>query len=474
MAPENKQTRKLDHELAKISEAVKLLTIDPENKLNHKVELSHAAQQLDGTREGKFFADTKFNDLKEELGECQDMESVCQTIWSQLEARNFLNEFQNSEILEEMLKIGRAYVSGPFKTFPPDANRNLYADIVQFSLRHTPHTLNLLVNLIVNKDKPVATSDVVRVAHVLSSLAHSVNRENNAMAKLKSVLLQKEGLTHQGLDSILSAGITESSRSQRNVKDFFAGIANEVLKAAAQKYPHIRTMDNLDLTIADVAHHLTQEFIEVEQCCTKHLGKERKSFEETTEMFNKETFLLTSEQNQSSLDHYKKVVAITIGIILSKRVPGASFLKHFLDDHYDHPNQDLKPKPALLFIQKPLYLHEIKTDEMIEIAKEVQLDFLKLTAELVQDKVEFLEDLNLIQKEDCEVLVREAAEKRIHTAVIEAGEYIGNGDYLTWQKFYDAKRSLQSAVTALERMEYVKYFKVALFHMKMNKERLQY
>ena len=61
----NKQTRKLDHELAKISEAVKLLTIDPENKLNHKVELSNAAQQLDETRQGNFFADTKFNDLKE-------------------------------------------------------------------------------------------------------------------------------------------------------------------------------------------------------------------------------------------------------------------------------------------------------------------------------------------------------------------------------------------------------------------------
>ena len=174
------------------------------------------------------------------------------------------------------------------------------------------------------------------------------------------------------------------------------------------------------------------------------------------------------------MNHFKKVVAITIGRILAKRIPGANFLLNLLDNHYDHPNQEVNPKPAVLFIQKPLYLHEIKTDEMIEICKEIQLDFLKLTAELVPNKIGFLEDLELIQKEDCDTLTREAAEKRIDAAVIEAGEYIGNGDYLTFQKFYDAKRSLQSGVTAIERMEFVKYFKVALFHMKMNKDSLQY
>ena len=385
-----------------------------------------------------------------------------------------MNELQNSVNLEEMLKIGSSYLPGPFKTFPPDINRNLYSDIIGFSLKHTPKTLLLLTSINVPKDKPVTTGDVVKVAHLLSSFAHSVNCHNNSVPKLKSVNLQKEGLTNEGLDSHHAAGITESSRSQRNATDFMSDISSGVLKAAAQKFPHIRTMDNLDIKIAELTHHMTQEFIEVEQTCTKHLERDKKSFDETTDMFKPETILLTSHENASDKLHYKKVVAIALGRVLSRRLSDAGFLGHLLDDHYDHPNQDLHPKPALLFIQKPLYLHEIKTDEMIEIVREIQLDFLKLTAEQVSDKDAFLHDLNLIQNDDCDVDAREAAEKRIDDAVLEAGEYIGNGDYLTWQKFYDAKRALQSGVTALERLEFVKYFKIALFHMKMNKGSLQY
>ena len=407
------------------------------------------------------------------MSECQDLDSMCQILWQEQAAKQFYQEVHNAEFLEEMLKIGRSYITGPFKTFPPDANRNLYSDIINFSHKHTPQTLSLLTSLVVPMDKPVTTGDVVKVAHSLSNLAHSVNRENNSLPKVKSVLMTKEGMTNDGIDSVRASGISESSRSQRNMTEFLAGIASEVLKSSARNYPHIRTMDNLDLKIADLTHHMTQEFIEIEQTCTKHLEKEKKSFDETAELFNKATFLL-SEEEKTTLEHFKKVVAITVGRVLAKRVPGASFLTILLDNHYDHPNQNLNPKPAVLFIQKPLYLHEIKTDEMIEIVREIQLDFLNLTAELVPNKLEFLEDLKLIQSEDCEAFAREAAEKRIHAEVLEAGEYIGNGDYLTFQKFYDAKRSLQSAVTALERMEFINYFKVALFHMKMNKESLQY
>ena len=281
-------------------------------------------------------------------------------------------------------------------------------------------------------------------------------------------------MTNEGLDSFLVTGMTETSRSQRNIKDFFAGISSEVLKSTAKHFPHIRTMDNLDIKIAELTHHMTQEFIEIEQTSTKHLNKEKKSFDQMTNLFNSDTILLTNQSNECNLNHFKKVVAITIGRILSKMVPGASFLQPLLENHYDHPNQDLNPKPAVLFIQKPLYLHEIKNDEMMEICKEIQLDFLKLTAELVPNKNDFLEDLNLIQREDCDISDREAAEKRIHSEILEAGEYIGHGDYLTFQKFYDAKRLLQPGVTALERLEFIKYFKVALFHMKMNKVIMDY
>ena len=229
------------------------------------------------------------------MSECQDLDSMCQILWRQPESKHFFQEIQNAVFLEEMLRIGRSYISGPFKTFPPDVNRNLYSDIIRFSLKHTPQTLALLISLIVPMDKSVTTGDVVRVAHFIATFAHSVNRENNTLPKLKSVLLQKMGLTNDGLDSIMTAGITESSRSQRNSKDFFAGIANEVLKSSAKKFPHIRTMDNLDINVVGHTHHMTQEFVEVEQKCTRHFGKEKKSFDETAELFSSDTILLTAQ-----------------------------------------------------------------------------------------------------------------------------------------------------------------------------------
>ena len=174
------------------------------------------------------------------------------------------------------------------------------------------------------------------------------------------------------------------------------------------------------------------------------------------------------------MKHLNKVAAIVIGRILSDRVKEAKFLKPFYKNHYEHPNQSLNPKPAILFIQKPLYLHEIVNEEMIQILDSVQLDFLKLTAELVVDKVEFLSDLNLVQNMDCDAPTRNAAAARMHQAVLECGEYIGTGDYLTFEKFYSAKGLSQTCVTALERFEFIKYFKVANFHMKMNKVFMDY
>ena len=85
------------------------------------------------------------------------------------------------------------------------------------------------------------------------------------------------------------------------------------------------------------------------------------------------------------------------------------------------------------------------------------------------DKQSFLSDITLLQNKDSDSKSRDEAAKRIHAAILDSGEYIGHGDYLTFEKFYSAKGLSQTCVTALERFEFIKYFKVALFHMKMNK-----
>lgn len=44
-------------------------------------------------------------------------------LWGNEEARVFVQQMQHAVALEEMFKIGRSYVDGPLKTFPPDVNK---------------------------------------------------------------------------------------------------------------------------------------------------------------------------------------------------------------------------------------------------------------------------------------------------------------------------------------------------------------
>jgi hypothetical protein len=186
-------------------------------------------------------------------------------------------------------------------------------------------------------------------------------------------------------------------------------------------------------------------------------------------LFKLETLDLTAKSNENLLNHHKKVTAIVVGRKLAETCPVAVKLKRFFTNHYSHPTSDNEVTPAILFSKPPQYYNEIVNTEMCAMLDQVQLDFLDLQAELIPNKEAYLEDLKLIQNFDCETSEREDAEKRVAQACLEAGEYIGHGDLLTFERFFLAKRSRKGSATALERLEYIRYFRVELFHLKMNK-----
>ena len=225
-----------------------------------------------------------------------------------------------------------------------------------------------------------------------------------------------------------------------------------------------------DLRIDEVMHNLTLEYIEIEQTCTKHLSKERNSFDEAVKLFVKDTILLSSDTNKDLRIHFKKVAAISVGRAIAERMKGGGeFLKILLKNHYEHPTSNLIRKPATLFVKKPQYYHEMKNNDMMEIIKNIQDDFLELSAELLDDKETFLADIQTVKNVDSDTVERKEAQTRIDAAVLEAGEFIGHGDQMTFEKFWNAKRLSQTGVTALERKEYLAYFRIALFHTKMSK-----
>ena len=126
------------------------------------------------------------------------------------------------------------------------------------------------------------------------------------------------------------------------------------------------------MQVNDVSHHLTLEFIEIEQISTKHLDTTKKNLDEVLESLNIDDILLTSAKNKDLLSHFNRVVALTVGRKLAVRVKGGQFLKKLFPNHYDHPNAYKSMKPAKTHVKKPLYLHEMKNDEMIEISRNLQ------------------------------------------------------------------------------------------------------
>ena len=238
------RTKTINKEMSKINAAVELLKIDETKNLNHKEELQKAAKLLNETRKPKEF-ETNLEDLKDELFHSPDLESMVHRLWSNPEARAVFQQIETSSSLEDFLHMGRSTTNGPLKVFPPSVNANLYHEIIKFSLERSRSTVMYFLNMIVDRTKPVSVNDVIHVAFIISYLAHSVNRENDALAKLKALSLYKEGTTTEGLDAAGVLGVTESSRSLRNQKDFLAGIVAELVKSAAKTYPHQSTIDNL-------------------------------------------------------------------------------------------------------------------------------------------------------------------------------------------------------------------------------------
>ena len=230
--------------MTKINSALQLLTVDDTANLDHKKELQNAAKLLNESRR-PVNVQCKLDDLKLKLLESSNLESLIHQLWCNPEARTIFQQIETSSCLEDFLQMGRKGAGGPLKDFPPNINTNLYSEIIKFALERSKSTVLFLLNMLVDKNKPVNTNDVIHIAFLISYLAHSVNRENDALVKLKALLLDKEGTTNEGVDALKVLGVTESSRSLRYNKDFLSGIAPELVKLAARKYPHQSTIDNL-------------------------------------------------------------------------------------------------------------------------------------------------------------------------------------------------------------------------------------
>lgn len=472
-----KKIQKIQFEKNKTNVALEQLTKDSSvESINHKDALNDCCKRLQRARVSRLDRNSAVQDinlgkLRSDILQCDTDEKILNVLLSNSGLRDHLANVEQNVCYEQMVTLGRSTSYNPLRAFPPDINSNIYVDIVDFGLEKVPSLIRMLVDFVVDREKMVTEDNVIKIASLFSQFAYVLSRSNDALVKVKTLEMKEGGVSHEALDELSKTGIATSSRSFNRQKDYFAAISDDFVEQAASSSPHQLTTDNLDIVINGVANHLMLAYLEFEQINTKHMIKEGLTFDRMVEAFSLDNILLTSPGNEQRLEHLKTVVAITLGRLFSDNIPGVSWMKSVLPNHYSHPNSNSTKKPAILYTKKPLYLSEQVNSEMIELCEREQVSFLQLVGASLppEERLQYSEDLCIIQAEECDVDVREAAEARVHEAVLVAGEWIGHGDLLTMERFYVAKRLRQGSVTAFERLEFLRFFRLELFHLKMNK-----
>ena len=457
-------SRQEEVEISEPRSVVQLLTRDPEKVVDHRKLLSNTAKQVDKCRATHLIKDaTEFDKLKEKIYNAVDMDDIINCLTEDTEGIEALRNSFSDICLAEISKVNMQ--DSPLVEFPPSVNSNIYCKIVEYGMKVCPQLISLAINLAVKKEDPVLPSDVLKVATLFSTLCYSTNHNIDAMVKLRSILLQVDGLSNSGLDIMSDCGLGQCSRSLSNHRDLFAEVGRAVMDNTAASFPYQSILDNCDLQ----QQHLTVEVVEKETIDTSHLSTVKKSKEEALALFSKEQVLLGAEQNKDEKDHLLYVVGVEVGKILAANRPAAEKLKKYLPSHHLHKNSAVKPTPAITFILKPYPYQETKNPDMIKLMIRIQRQFLLAVSKTVDNEQEFLLKLKLLEDADAPIEVREDTEREVKEIVLKFGVWIGAGDLLTVKMVQEAVMLMSGSATAFGRLEFLGPFRLQLLHMKMKK-----
>ena len=451
--------------------------------IDHSKELEAAAQLIANVIHEADALELKLDVklVKEELAKAETDEEFVRVLTSRSELYDYFSVLFRAKSLSQMINLPLSPTS-PLVGWPCDVNENIYAEVVKLACNEAKEVLAFLCSVIVPKDQPIGKQEVIRVADMFSTLAHSVSKKQNALSKLKSVVLQAEGLITAGIDRVAKVKGAECSATLSRGRYLLGELGDSSFKSRVKQGRSFTiTCDNLNLR----QQNMTQAIIHMDKFDTAHLPDETFPLESIDDLFKMENFLLSSPRHVELLKHLKYVVAVRLGNILGEYDDEAQELKKFLPKSHKHGGSDDEKVPSEIFISPPDYLNEMENAEFFKFCLKKQSEFLYAVAESVENRGAFLDDLETIMcvkvidtgilESDLEVLTRENAERRVHEEVGRFGRWIGFGDALTFKQFhYGAKALARGNCTAYERLEYLSHFKLALFHAKMNKTYLDF
>ena len=471
-----------EHEKCVIEEGTKRLQIDPANPVNHISELENVSKILSDVLGDSDHLElcVDVESLKEDLAMAVTKEQFINTLVNNPQIVKYFSVLSKARSLSEMLNLPLES-SSPLIGWPPSVNENIYCEIIKLANCEAREVLSFLCNLLLPKDKPIEKDDVIRVADMFGTLAHTASKNQNALSKFKSLVLQKEGLSSAGLDRLAKLKGAECSTTLSKGRHMLVELGEAFFRSRVQQGKSFTTtVDNLNLK----SQNMTQSVLIIEQDDTHHLSSEPMDPSTLPKSFETSNFLLSAPQNNEMLLHFKNAVSIKVGNILAGSVKEASKLKRFLASRCSDESRGIIV-PSEVFIPPPDYLNETDNAEFFQFCLKKQGEFLSAVSESAVDKDAFLSDLDLVKctkvvetgilETEAEVKAREDAEERVRKQVERFGRWIGYGDALTYKQFWlGAKALAQGNCTAFERLEYLSHFRLALFHAKMNKVNMDY
>ena len=433
--------------------------------IDHKKLLSRSSKKVDEFRlNDGYQTPDSFEELKRKVSTSTDLRDLLATLNKEIPVVDAFNLMFSDTCLAEISRIDSKI--GPLVEFPASINQNLYCKMVEYGMDTCPGLIMFVISMVVRRGEPVLPSDVLKIATLFSSICYVVNKDLDALVKLRSLNLQVDGLSNTGLNILSDMGMAQCARSLSNHRDMFADIGPEVMNTTAALFPYQSTLDNCDFQ----TEHLTVESVEKEIIDTSDLCTTKKTKEDALAFFNKDQVLLGLDQHKEERDHLLKVIAIAAAKVLVEARPQAfKHLAKYLPAHHAHENSEKKLLPAISFILKPYPYQETKNPDTIKLLIRIQRQFLRCVAKSKGDDPTFTQMLIILEDMDALTEEREAAERSVMTAVLVFGEWVGHGDLLTVKMVQEAKMLMIGSATAFGRLEFLGPFRLQLLHMKMKK-----
>jgi hypothetical protein len=249
---------------------VELLTRDHEVDLDHRKMFSNLSKKIDAFRpKDNYETPESFDALVKELSTAVDMKDLLSILSGNPEVVDSLSVMLSDLCMAEISQIDTE--KGPMIEFPVSVNENCYCEIAEYGMLKCPRLMAMVITMVVRREESVLPKDVLRIATCFANLCYIVNRDINAMVKLRSLTMQVDGLTNMGLNILADVGLAQTARTLSNHRDLFAEVGIDVMNSTAARYPLQSTLDNCDLQ----SEHLTLETIEKETVDTTDLSTTR-------------------------------------------------------------------------------------------------------------------------------------------------------------------------------------------------------